>query len=135
MLRRNIDILLMSFLASIALVFYDQKAITRPLTSCVSCALKGMQLLQRLQVRCAKYKFNREKKNYICSFDRITGTGFNGNRIRELGGTQFNFNSLHLGVFISSSLYFVLVNSYDFCPFFRTINETEGTFQLMLIKA
>ena len=82
-----------------------------------------------------KYKFNREKKNYICSFDRITGTGFNGNRIRELGGTQFNFNSLHLGVFISSSLYFVLVNSYDFCPFFRTINETEGTFQLMLIKA
>ena len=137
MLRRNIDILLMSFLASIALVFYDQRAITRPLTSCVSCALKGMQLLQRLQVRCATKNTNsiEKKKNYICSFDRITGTGFNGNRIRQLGGTQFNFNSLHLGVFISNSLYFVLVNSYDFCPFFRTINETEGTFQLMLIKA
>ena len=96
-----------------------------------------MQLLQRLQVRCATKNTNsiEKKKNYICSFDRITGTGFNGNRTRELGGTQFNFNSLHLGVFISSSLYFVLVNSYDFCPFFRTINETEGTFQLMLIRA
>ena len=67
MLRRNIDILLMSFLASIALVFYDQRAITRPLTSCVSSALKGMQLLQRLQVRCATKNTNsiEKKKLYM----------------------------------------------------------------------
>ena len=58
-----------------------------------------------------------------------------GNRIGELGGTQFNFNLLNLGVFISSSLYLCSRQLLRFFSLFQDYNETEGTFQLMLIAA
>ena len=97
------------------------------MTCCVSYTLKKETAATKTTSAAChlKYKFNREKKNYICSFDRIAETGLNGNRIRELGSKQFNFNSLNLGVFNSSSLYLCSRQLLRFFPF---------VLQLMLIK-